>query len=100
MQTQSVRKKPTNLSLDQGLWNEARSLGVNLSQAAESGLKQPLQRPRVLGGSVRMQKRWRAPICGLKNMAYLWKNTGSSDGDAVYGCCIHIDTERPRHHAG
>jgi antitoxin CcdA len=40
MQTKSVRKKPTNLSLDQGLLNEARSFGVNLSRAAENGLKQ------------------------------------------------------------
>jgi len=34
------RKKPTNLSLDTSLLIEARSLDVNLSQAAESGLRQ------------------------------------------------------------
>ncbi|PZX09880.1 type II toxin-antitoxin system CcdA family antitoxin [Celeribacter halophilus] len=39
MQTQSVPKKPTNLSLDQALLSEARSFGVNLSQAAEAGLR-------------------------------------------------------------
>lgn len=33
-------KKPTNLSLDQALLSEARSFGVNLSQAAEVGVKQ------------------------------------------------------------
>ena len=38
MQTQPVSKKPTNLSLDQQLLSEARSFGVNLSQAAEAGL--------------------------------------------------------------
>jgi antitoxin CcdA len=39
MQTQSVPKKPTNLTLDQGLLSEARAFGVNLSQAAEAGLR-------------------------------------------------------------
>lgn len=39
MQTRSAPKKPTNLSLDQGLLSETRSFGVNLSQAAEAGLR-------------------------------------------------------------
>ena len=40
MQPQPLPKKPTNLSLDQALLQEARDLGVNLSQAAERGLRQ------------------------------------------------------------
>ncbi len=40
MQPQPLPKKPTNLSLDQALLQEARELGVNLSQAAEHGLRQ------------------------------------------------------------
>lgn len=43
MQTQSAPKKPTNLSLDQGLLREARSFGVNLSQAAEAGLRRAVK---------------------------------------------------------
>ena len=43
MQTQSVPKKPTNLTLDQGLLSEARSFGVNLSQAAEAGLRRAVK---------------------------------------------------------
>ena len=43
MQTQSIPKQPTNLSLDQGLLSEARSFGVNLSQAAEAGLRQAVK---------------------------------------------------------
>lgn len=43
MQKQSVPKKPTNLSLDQGLLSEARSFGVNLSQAAEAGLRRAVR---------------------------------------------------------
>ena len=39
MQPQPLPKKPTNLSLDQALLQEARDLGVNLSQAAEHGLR-------------------------------------------------------------
>lgn len=32
-------RKPTNMTLDTGLLAEARSLGVNLSQAAEAGVR-------------------------------------------------------------
>lgn len=32
-------RKPTNLSLDPALLLEARSFGINLSQAAEAGLR-------------------------------------------------------------
>ncbi len=37
--TQTARKKPTNVSIDVGLLTEARSLGINLSQALESRLE-------------------------------------------------------------
>ncbi|MDF3856623.1 type II toxin-antitoxin system CcdA family antitoxin [Paracoccus sp. P2] len=47
MQTQSVPKKPTNLSLDQGLLSEARSFGVNLSQAAEAGLRRAVREAKA-----------------------------------------------------
>lgn len=39
MQTQTALRKPTNLTLDPALLTEARSFGVNLSQAAEVGLR-------------------------------------------------------------
>lgn len=32
-------RKPANLSLDQSLMAEARALGINLSRAAEAGLR-------------------------------------------------------------
>lgn len=35
-------KKPTNLSLDPALLEEARSFGVNLSQAASAGLRRAI----------------------------------------------------------
>lgn len=40
MQSQATPKKPSNLSLDPVLLQEARDLRVNLSQAAEHGLRQ------------------------------------------------------------
>jgi len=43
MQSQSAPKKPTNLTLDQQLLSEARSFGVNLSQAAEAGLRRAVK---------------------------------------------------------
>lgn len=39
MQNQTTPRKPTNLTLDPSLLTEARSFGVNLSQAAEAGLR-------------------------------------------------------------
>ncbi|MBU3031743.1 type II toxin-antitoxin system CcdA family antitoxin [Paracoccus marinaquae] len=39
MQAQTAPRKPTNLTLDSVLLTEARSFGVNLSQAAEAGLR-------------------------------------------------------------
>lgn len=39
MSTQQSPRKPTNLSLDADLIQEARSFGVNLSQAAEAGVR-------------------------------------------------------------
>ncbi|MCO5151873.1 MULTISPECIES: type II toxin-antitoxin system CcdA family antitoxin [unclassified Shinella] len=39
MQGQSTIRKPTNLTLDPSLLMEARSFGINLSEAAEAGLR-------------------------------------------------------------
>ena len=39
MQTRPLPKKPTNLSLDQGLLREAKSYGINLSKASEAGIR-------------------------------------------------------------
>jgi len=36
-------KRPTNLSLDHELLKEARSLDINVSQAAESGVQQAVK---------------------------------------------------------
>ena len=41
------RRKPTNLSLDGNLLDEARSLQVNLSRAAESGIRDEVRRARA-----------------------------------------------------
>jgi antitoxin CcdA len=48
MQAHSMPKKPTNLTLDQGLLSEARSFGVNLSQAAEAGLRQAVRDAKTI----------------------------------------------------
>lgn len=39
MHIHSMPRKPTNLTLDPSLLAEARTFGVNLSQAAEAGLR-------------------------------------------------------------
>ncbi|MEM7430141.1 MAG: type II toxin-antitoxin system CcdA family antitoxin [Pseudomonadota bacterium] len=46
MAVPSSVKKPTNLSIDQSLLGEARSFGVNLSQAAEAGLRQAVAKAK------------------------------------------------------
>ena len=45
---QTATKKPTNLSLDQSLLQEARSFGVNLSQAAETGVRQAVATAKAI----------------------------------------------------
>lgn len=39
-------KKPTNVSLDQSLIEDAKALGINISQAAESGLREAVAAER------------------------------------------------------
>ncbi|MGI4877498.1 MAG: type II toxin-antitoxin system CcdA family antitoxin [Janthinobacterium lividum] len=39
-------KRPTNVSLDAALVNDARALGVNVSAACEAGLRQELKAAR------------------------------------------------------
>lgn len=46
MSQSSSSKKPTNLSLDQNLILEARELGINISQAAEGGLKEAVSKAK------------------------------------------------------
>lgn len=46
MSQSSLVKKPTNLSLDQNLISEARELGINISQAAEGGLKEAVSKAK------------------------------------------------------
>lgn len=40
-------RKPANLSLDQHLLAEARALGINLSRAAEAGLREAVRDARA-----------------------------------------------------
>ena len=46
MATVASAKKATNLSIDRSLLEEARGLGINLSGAAEAGLKQAVAMAR------------------------------------------------------
>lgn len=47
MTSSTLTKKPTNLSLDQNLIKEARELGVNISQAAEGGVREAVSRAKA-----------------------------------------------------
>lgn len=42
----AAARKPTNLSLDPALLEEARALGVNVSRAAEGGLREAVRKAR------------------------------------------------------
>ena len=43
MTAMQIRRKPTNLSLDEGLVEQARQLGLNLSRAAEDGIRRAVE---------------------------------------------------------
>lgn len=47
MSTRPSPRKATNLSLDAGLIQEARSFGVNISQAAEAGVRRAVAEARA-----------------------------------------------------
>lgn len=47
MSPRSPLRKPTNLSLDAHLLKQARSLGVNLSQAADAGLRHAIAKAQA-----------------------------------------------------
>lgn len=78
MHAQSVPKKPTNQSLDQRLLSEARSFGVNLSQAAEAGLRDAVQKAKAWKRE--NAKALQSSNRGLKKTAFFWTNTAPSDG--------------------
>jgi antitoxin CcdA len=50
--TERATRRPTNVSLDRALVDEARALGVNLSQACERGIAAQVAETRAV--------RWRA----------------------------------------
>ena len=47
MPTNATLKKPTNLSIDLALLTEAKDLRINLSKAAEIGLRQEVARAKA-----------------------------------------------------
>ena len=47
MSRPSPRKRPTNVSLSPHLLNEAKALGVNVSQACEEGLEERIKVSRA-----------------------------------------------------
>ena len=61
---QTATKKPTNLTLDQALLLEARAFGVNLSQAAELGVKQAVSEAKA--------ERWKAENAQALQSSNAW----------------------------
>ncbi|MEE9429339.1 MAG: type II toxin-antitoxin system CcdA family antitoxin [Paracoccaceae bacterium] len=53
---QPQRRKPTNLSLDRALLSEARALKVNLSRAAEDGVRVAVVEARELSWKAKNTK--------------------------------------------
>lgn len=47
MGSRTATRKPTNLTLDPSLLAEARTFGVNLSQAAEAGLRRAVSEAKA-----------------------------------------------------
>jgi antitoxin CcdA len=59
-----LRRRPTNISLDAALVEEAKALGVNLSRACEAGLQAELKAERWRrwrednGAAIKSSNRW------------------------------------------
>jgi antitoxin CcdA len=67
MPSARTSKKPTNLSLDQGLLTEAKALKINLSQAAEQGLRAAVARVRA--------EQWKAANAAALESSNQWVET-------------------------
>ena len=67
MSTTQARKKPTNLSLDTSLLAEAKGLNVNLSRAAEAGLRQEIAHAK--------SERWKAENADAIDSSNQWFET-------------------------
>lgn len=57
-------RKPANLSLDQDLLSEAKALGINLSRAAEAGLRAAVRDARA--------ERWRHENAEALRASNVW----------------------------
>ena len=64
MPTSRAARKPTNLSLDKALLAEAKALNINLSQAAELGLRQEVARVRT--------EKWKAENAAAIESSNTW----------------------------
>ncbi len=64
MSIAQAQKKPTNLSLDRSLLAEARELNVNLSRAAEAGLRQAIAQTK--------SERWKAENAAAMESSNQW----------------------------
>jgi antitoxin CcdA len=62
-----ILKKPTNLSLDQMLLAEAKALNVNLSHAAEQGLRLEVARAKA--------EKWKADNAAAIESSNKWVET-------------------------
>ena len=60
----STTKKPTNLTLNTDLLAEARALEINLSQAAETGLRQAVAKARA--------ELWKSENAGALESSNAW----------------------------
>lgn len=57
-------RKPTNLSLDKALLAEAKALNINLSQAAEQGLRREVARAKA--------EKWKAENAAAIESSNAW----------------------------
>jgi len=64
MPSSQAAKRPTNLSLDKTLLNEARALKINVSQAAEQGLRLEVAKAKAA--------RWKAENAEVMEQANDW----------------------------
>ncbi len=64
MSTATSKKKPANLSLDAALLGDAKNLKINLSRAAEAGLRQAVAQAKAAqwteenGEAIESSNRW------------------------------------------
>jgi antitoxin CcdA len=73
-------RRAVNVSIDRGLKEEARALGVNLSRAAEAGIAAAVKAEKTRVWKIENREAVETSTITCGRTAFHWPNSSNSDG--------------------